>query len=239
MYSISNINALYNLSHKSIGFLTLFFSLFCQAATPEQLDKIQKAAEAHVNRTVNVPADGQLVTRAADLDSRIRATDCSAPLKTSSKSASHTTSNITVLVECPEDNWRIYVPVRISISTPMVTAAHSLSRGDIVQNNDLAIDMIELKAYRRQGFTSLSQIVGAKLKKNIRAGEVLERNDVCVVCRNEKVVIRAVKGELTITTKGTALSDGSTGDQVRVKNDKSNRIIDGVVTGIAEITVYF
>ena len=122
---------------------------------------------------------------------------------------------------------------------PLVTATRSLSRGEIVHDSDVAFTMIELKAYRRQGFTSFSHIVGAKLKKNIRAGEVFERNDVCVVCRNEKVIIKAVKGELTITTKGTALSDGSTGDQVRVKNDKSNRIIDGVVTGIAEITVYF
>ena len=246
MYSTSNIKALYNFSEKSIGFLIFFFSLLlffpnllCHAATPEQLDVIQKAAEAHVNNTVKVPLNGKLVTKAANLDARIKATDCPSPLKTSSKSTSNTTSNITVLVECSEDNWRIYVPVRTSVSMPLVTATHPLSRGEIVHNNDVALTMIELRAYRRQGFTSSSQVVGAKLKKNIRAGEVLERSDVCVVCRNEKVIIKAVKGELTITTKGTALSDGSTGDQVRVKNDKSNRIIDGVVTGIAEITVYF
>ncbi len=82
-------------------------------------------------------------------------------------------------------------------------------------------------------------MVGAKLKKNMKMGDVIERNDVCVVCRNEKVVIRAVKGEMTISTKGTALTDGANGDQVRVKNDKSQRIIEGIVTGVAEITVNF
>jgi flagella basal body P-ring formation protein FlgA len=35
------------------------------------------------------------------------------------------------------------------------------------------------------------------------------------------------------------LQDGSSGDQVRVKNDKSQRIIEGIVTGIAEITITF
>ena len=44
---------------------------------------------------------------------------------------------------------------------------------------------------------------------------------------------------MTITTKGTALTDGSMGDQVRVKNDKSQRIIEGIVTNMSEVTVYF
>lgn len=239
MYSTSNDKALYKSLNKSIGFFIFFFSLFCHAATPEQLTKIQKAAEAHVNRTVQLPADGKLVARAAALDSRIRATDCPSPLNTSSRTTSHTTSNITVLVECPEDNWRIYVPVRTTISMPLVTATHALTRGELVLDSDVTLSMIELTAYRRQGFTAIDQIVGAKLKKNIRAGDVLERNDVCVVCRNEKVIIKAVKGELSITTKGTALSDGALGEQVRAKNANSNRIVDGIVTGIAEITVYF
>ncbi len=239
MYSTSNTKALYKSLNKSIGFLIFFFSLFCHAATQEQLDTIKKAAEAHVNSTVQLPVNGKLMAEAADLDTRIRATDCPSPLKTTSNTHSHTTSNITVLVECPEDDWRIYVPVRTSVSMPLVTATHSLTRGALIMAGDVTLSMIELHAYRRQGFTATDQIVGAKLKKNIRTGDVLERNDVCVVCRNEKVMIKAVKGELAITTKGTALSDGAIGEQVRVKNDKSNRIIDGVVTGVAEITVYF
>ncbi|NMV05976.1 flagellar basal body P-ring formation chaperone FlgA, partial [Vibrio parahaemolyticus] len=93
--------------------------------------------------------------------------------------------------------------------------------------------------FRKDGFSSYDQVVGAKLKRNVRLGDVVERNDVCVVCRNEKVIIKAVNSGMTITTQGTALQDGSAGDQVRVKNDKSQRIIEGIVTDIAEITVNF
>ncbi|EHD2249107.1 flagellar basal body P-ring formation protein FlgA, partial [Vibrio vulnificus] len=52
-------------------------------------------------------------------------------------------------------------------------------------------------------------------------------------------VIKATKDGMTITTQGTSLQDGATGEQVRVKNDKSQRIIEGIVTGIAEVTVSF
>ncbi|CSB03551.1 flagellar basal body P-ring biosynthesis protein FlgA [Vibrio cholerae] len=82
-------------------------------------------------------------------------------------------------------------------------------------------------------------MIGAKIKKNIRVGDVIEQNDVCIVCRNESVVIRAGKSGMSITTKGTAMSDGVVGEQIKVKNDKSNRIIDAQVSGVGEVTVAF
>ncbi|WP_342752128.1 flagellar basal body P-ring formation chaperone FlgA [Vibrio sp. JC009] len=215
------------------------FSLCCHAATQEQLEIIQKAAEAHVKSIIEVPQGGELIAHAANLDSRLKVTSCPSPLLASSSSKGKRTSNVTVLIECSEDNWRVYVPVRTTLSLPLVTARISLTRGEIISRQDLTLSMIEQNAYRREGFTQPEHVIGAKLKKNIRVGEVLERNDVCVVCRNEKVVIKAVKGEMTITTKGTALTDGSRGEQIRVKNDKSKRIVEGIVTGVAEITVYF
>ncbi len=65
------------------------------------------------------------------------------------------------------------------------------------------------------------------------------RKRVCVVCRNDSVLIQAISNGMNITTKGTALSDGSLGQQIRVKNDKSNRIIDAQVSGIGEVVVQF
>ncbi|EDL54990.1 MULTISPECIES: flagellar basal body P-ring formation chaperone FlgA [Vibrio] len=217
----------------------LFFSVLTHAATPEQIENIQKAAQAHVLNTIEQPIGGEIVATPGRIDSRVHATDCPSPLLTSSSNTRNTSSNVTVLVECPEDNWRLYVPVRMSISLPLVTATRPLSRGNIVSSDDVTMSMVDKNRFRRQGFTEFDQVVGAKLKKNMNMGDVIERNDVCVVCRNEKVVIRAVKGEMTISTKGTALTDGANGDQVRVKNDKSQRIIEGIVTGVAEITVNF
>lgn len=239
MYSISKSKDLYKFNDIFIGFFVFFFSLSCFSATPEQILTIQTTAEQHVLSIINVPKNGVIVAEAANLDSRIKASDCDEPLTASSSSKSNTTSRVTVLIECKSAGWRVYVPVRTSLSLPLVTVNRSLSRGEIINVNDLSLTMTELNAYRRGGFTDLEQAVGSKLKKNVRSGQILERRDVCFVCRNEKVIIKAIKGQMTITTKGTALSDGSTGEQIKVKNDKSKRIIEGVVTGIAEITVYF
>ncbi|BFN32190.1 flagellar basal body P-ring formation chaperone FlgA [Vibrio harveyi] len=215
------------------------FSFFVHSATESQIEQIRTAAEQHILSTVEQPAGGKLTVNAANIDPRIKATDCPEPLETSASSTSSTRSNINVLVECLADNWKVYVPVRISASVPMIVSTRQLGRGEIISASDVTTSMIELQRFRKDGFTNFEQVVGAKLKRNVRLGDVVERNDVCVVCRNEKVTIRAVKGGMTITTQGTALQDGSSGDQVRVKNDKSQRIIEGIVTGIAEITITF
>ncbi len=223
----------------AIGILLCMFSFFVHSASESQIEQIKAAAEQHILATVDQPAGGELSVSAANIDSRIRATDCPEPLDTSSSTTSSTRSNINVLVECPADHWKVYVPVRISASVPMIVATRQLGRGEIISAGDVTTSMIELQRFRKDGFTDYQQVVGAKLKRNVRLGDVVERNDVCVVCRNERVTIKAVKAGMTITTQGTALQDGSAGDQVRVKNDKSQRIIEGIVTGIAEITVNF
>lgn len=238
-HSLSKCRALYNIFFNSIGFLLAFFSLSLSAATSEQIETIQKAAENHVLTTVDVPDGGELVVNASNIDSRIFATDCPTELTTSSSSNNATASNITVLVECEQDGWRIYVPVRLTITVPMVTAAGYITRGQVVTENDITISMVDLLRFRRQGFSSTDLVVGAKTKKNVKLGDVIEQNDVCVVCRNDSVLIQAQANGMNITTKGTALSDGSFGEQIRVKNDKSNRIIDAQVSGIGEVVVKF
>ncbi|KOE82015.1 flagellar basal body P-ring biosynthesis protein FlgA [Vibrio alginolyticus] len=216
-----------------------FFNLSVHSATLEQIESIQQAAQQHILDTVEWPIGGELNAQAANIDERIYATNCPSPLITSSSSNNGTASNITVLVECTEDNWKVYVPVRLMISLPLVTAAAPMSRGQIITQQDVTMTMVDLHRFRRQGFSDTDRIVGAKVKRNVRLGDVIEQNDICVVCRNESVVIQAVKQGMSITTKGTALSDGILGEQIKVKNDKSNRIIDAQVTGIAEVTVQF
>lgn len=222
-----------------IGLSALFFSFSASSATQEQIVAIQTAAEQFILNNVEQPIDGTLQAESANIDSRIFATDCPVPLSASSRSTNTNASNITVLVECHQDDWRIYVPVRLTRTGPQVSITTPLSRGEIISAQDVSISMVDLQRLRRQGFSSINSVIGAKVKKNLRAGEIIEQRDICIVCRNDVVTIKAQKSGMTITTKGVALSDGSHGEQIKVKNSKSNRIIDGKVTGISEVSVIF
>lgn len=223
---------------KSIGFILIILNFNCFAATHEQLDSIKTAAEQYVIDSFPAPEGGALTANSAEIDSRIKATDCELPLTASSQSRK-LSSSITVLVQCESDKWRVYVPVKVSASQPLVVANRALMKGEVLTPADLRTEQIGLRSFRRFGFSTSELVVGAKLKRNIRLGAVIEQKDICVVCRNEKVIIKATKGELVITTKGTALSDATIGEQVRVKNDKSQRIIEGKVISVGEVAVQF
>ncbi|MGF1908035.1 flagellar basal body P-ring formation protein FlgA [Vibrio kasasachensis] len=237
--STTKIHLYFDKILKVIGVSLLFFSFSSVSATQEQIQAIQDAAKQYILESVDQPVDGSLEANPANIDSRVFATDCPNPLDVSSKSTNSNASNITVLVECHQDNWRLYVPVRLTRTGPQVALVSPLSRGQIITAQDVTTNMVDLQRLRRQGFSTINAVIGAKVKKNLRAGEIIEQRHICVVCRNDIVTIKAVKSGMTITTKGVALSDGSHGDQIKVKNSKSNRIIDGKVTGISEVTVIF
>ncbi|MGO1297183.1 MAG: flagellar basal body P-ring formation chaperone FlgA [Vibrio sp.] len=222
-----------------IGFLFVFFSTNVLSATVQQIKLIQHAAEQHVLNSVHAPNGGKVNAVAADIDRRVYATQCPRPLHTSSSSHNGSASHITVLVECAADNWKLYVPVKLTLRVPMVTAATSLARGQIITSQNISISMEDMLRFRRQGFTVPDMLFGAKLKRSLQIGDVITQNDVCIICRNDTVIIHAGSGGMSITTKGTALSDGILGEQIKVKNNKSNRIIDAKVSGVGKVLVQF
>ncbi|MGT0148870.1 flagellar basal body P-ring formation chaperone FlgA [Vibrio metschnikovii] len=96
----------------------------------------------------------------------------------------------------------------------------------MITQNDITLSMVRSASLSTARiFLTEIMVIGAKTKRNLQLGDVINRNDICVVCRNESVLIRAVSNGMNITTRGTALSDGNLRRADKVKNDRSNRIM--------------
>ncbi len=225
-----------------IGIIALAFSLFSYALDHESdisaTELVQQAAEAHAAEVIAVPEFGDLILEAGHIDSRLKVSACEAGYSVST-SGNPKSSGMTVLVQCPSEDWQVYVPVRATLTVPLVVVKLPIAQGQLIEASDLSIESIEQRAYRRQGFYSAETIVGSKAKRALRVGQVIERKDICAVCRGDSVVINAIMGELTITTRGEALRDGTIGEQVKVKNSKSQRIIDATVSDVGQVSVRF
>ena len=222
-----------------IGLLAIFFSPNAPAAAQTEHEMVQQAAEEYVKNMIETPARGQLTVQAANLDSRLRLTACPAPLDTSIPGKQSLTGNVTVLVSCQPENWQVYVPVRIRLLLPRVVASKPLARGAVLTAEDLVVQLVETRFQRGIVFDHPEQIIGSKVKRAVNMGEAVQGNDICLVCRNDSVLIKAGGGGLNIVTQGTALSDGSLGDQIRVQNTKSKRVVDAIITGVGEVTVNY
>ncbi|MHA6609782.1 flagellar basal body P-ring formation chaperone FlgA [Photobacterium damselae] len=222
-----------------IGLVSVIFSNNMSFAADIDLETIRHSAEAFVQTQITPPKEGELSIEAAQLDSRLRFSHCSEPLETSLPGKQEINSNATVLVRCNHENWQVYVPVRVQLLLPRVVASVPLGRGMVLSPSNLTVALIESRFQRGAIYLSPQALFGAKVKRNVKIGEAVQANDICMVCRNDKVVISAGQPGLKIITQGTALSDGTLGEQIRVKNNRSNKIISAQVSAVGEVDVSY
>ncbi|WP_279145468.1 flagellar basal body P-ring formation chaperone FlgA [Photobacterium carnosum] len=222
-----------------IGSLLLNFSINVHATQISQQSIIQQTAADHIKHSFTPSDFGSVNITAATLDSRLRFPTCSSPLVATTPGKQTLSGNVTVLVRCNSEDWQLYVPVNVQQTLPQVIATTHLGRGALLSAANIKVAMIENRFQRGVSFTDPQQIIGSKVKHTVKAGDVIQANDICLVCRNDSVLIRASQTGLAIVTTGKALSDGAIGDEIRVQNSKSKRIIDGVITAVGEVSVKY
>ncbi len=215
------------------------FSPIIAAATTNQLQVVKDTAERFVETQISPPKNGKLELIARELDSRLQLSDCPSPLEASIPGRQALNKSVTVLLSCTEENWQVYVPVEIHLMTPIVVAKRPLDRGLILNKNDLGIQMVNARFQRGQTYTNVNILIGSKVKRVVGIGKPLQGNDICMVCRNDSVIITAQKEGLNIVAKGTALSDGALGEKIKVRNIKSKRILDAKISAVGHVMIQF
>lgn len=225
----------------AIHFLIYLFSIMSFTTMANVYDKkqLEALAEEHALSIYPAEADEQLEAFASPIDSRLTIKPCDSEVTAQVPNLNSYSKNMTVRIRCEgDDGWGLYVPVQVKIMTPVIVAETYIESGQTITQQDLKVAMIE-KNRSRNGFVAdIKSIVGSKAKRQIRSGEAIISKNICFVCQGELVTIEAVSNNLSVKTTGVALSDGSYGDTVSVKNRSSNRVIQGRVSSVSEVQIF-
>jgi flagella basal body P-ring formation protein FlgA len=204
---------------------------------------IRAAAQGFLEAFVGDHQQGRSEVRLGQLDHRLKLKACRAPLEAFMPPGGRVMGNTTVGVRCPgQDSWSIYVSARIDVFGPVLVARQPLARGARVEENDLELVERNL-ANLPYGYYSDGQAVAGMLtKRTIAAATVITPpmlQEPKLVKRGERVSVIAESGPLKIRSSGKALSDGGSGDLIRVRADRSGRTIDAVVVseGVVKVTL--
>lgn len=147
----------------------------------------------------------------------------------------------TIKVECAnEQPWKLFVATTLKIFGPSVIASQSIGR-----NQPISPDMIEIKETQinRAGQASFSDpksVIGMVAKRTIREGQTIQPHSLSaprLVNRGDQIVITAKNDMISIKMKGTALSDGTLGEQISVKNNQSKRIVKATIVDTGQVAV--
>jgi flagellar basal body P-ring formation protein FlgA len=167
------------------------------------------------------------------LDPRLHLSDCRQDLELRLNDASNNGGNVSVHSRCRGDQpWSIYVPAQVDLYRPVVVAARNLSRGTRLSNADVTVALRNTSRLR-QGFVDTEgAVVGMELRRPLERGEAFRAGllvEPLAVNRGDEVRLEAEVGGISVSTRGTAMSSGRVGQQIRVMNNSSERVVAGEI----------
>jgi len=144
----------------------------------------------------------------------------------------------TVKIQCPDQSgWQLFVSAKISQQVPAVAVSRQLAAGSYLSSDVLNSTETDLLQSRGALVSDIELVVGARTKKSLNVGQILRLNDLCLVCKGDVVTIVGLSNGLSVTTKATALQDGSLGDNVKVQNLQSKRVLTAQITAVKRVEI--
>lgn len=224
-----------NIQH---ALLAVFISLWSPVSIAQQGEV---HALSNITETVKeyLVAEATAYDEAAEievgrLDSRLRMARCQQPLDAFLPTGSRRLGKITVGVRCEGHKpWTVYVNASIKLMREVVVLAAPVSRNHRITARDLRMEKRDLAKLRSGYLTDPQEALGLQARSPLRAGYVLSHRVLApprLVRRGQTVTLLARSGGIEVRSAGKALADGTAGELITVKNLRSSRIVEGIVT---------
>jgi len=222
---------------------TLLWTTVALAEQPSvpAISAIEALAKDVVAKKVNAPVSARVNITPQPLDSRVAIPRCSSPITAVLASDREISRNNTVRISCDSPDlsypWQIYLSVRVDVSYPVVVAKETLAPGDVLSAAQMEIRYVDQYSVNGEQFSDMQQLIGTRLKRRVSKDYPIFGSNICVVCKGDTVSIIARTEQFQIKTIGEAVEDGNLGQQIRVKNTRSNKTVDAIVTQVGEVQV--
>nr|WP_231866599.1 flagellar basal body P-ring formation chaperone FlgA [Pseudomonas resinovorans] len=200
---------------------------FLEYSVEEYLQRgdIQGRSEIQVNR----------------LDPRLRLAECDKELTTRLESPAQPMGRVTVRIRCDGTSpWTVFVPAQVKLYRDVVVVSRPLRRGAPIGYEDVSLAERDVGTLSQGFLTDTTQILGQKTTRALLPDQVLaplHLEQAEVVSKGDQVVISALSTAINVRMPGEALSNGAPGEQIRVRNLSSGRVIKARVKGPGQVQV--
>ncbi len=226
------------------------FSIFCLmlgisqlsfASSTQSLEIINKAVRDFVESSL--APDGQYQVSEAQIDNRLRLPACEQNLDIFSQSGAVKPGRNTVGIRCNGTNgWTIYSTVLIKSFKNVLILTKQLNRNERISLEHLRTESRDIATLQQGYLTDPDDIADKQAIRILAPGTVLTRQhftEPTLIKRGQRVSIQSGKAGFMISATGVAMTDGSKGQRISVKNISSKRVIQATVENPGVVTVYF
>ncbi len=202
-------------------------------ASIQSHESLQNAVINFLQEETRDTEDSQITVR--NLDRRLRLHQCSTKLEAFWPLGNKRLGNTTVGIRCSGDKpWKIYVGAHIHIYKSVWITKIGLNRNQVLDLSVVSKEKRDITRLTSGYLLADTPIEGMQIKRNIRANQVLTNNMLNsqkMVKRGDRITIISRIGSTEVRALGIALSDGTKGERIKVKNISSKREIEAYVSG--------
>ena len=211
--------------------------VFSGTAAWQSHDSIREAAEAAVRQVIPGPAE----LTADSPDPRLRLVECDRPLTSVAPGNGVRSARLTAEVRCEGSQpWRLYLPVRVASTRPVVVTTRALARDTVLAPGDVRLAKLAPGAAQVGTLADPANAIGRRLRRPVDEGQAITTGLIAaptLVRRGQQVSVEAQAGSLKVQMAGTALKDGALGDIIDVQSASSGRTVEAVVRSAKSVEV--
>ncbi|WP_178119469.1 flagellar basal body P-ring formation chaperone FlgA [Pseudomonas sp. SCB32] len=134
---------------------------------------------------------------------------------------------------CPgQPGWPVYFTSQPTLYLPAVVAGGEIERGQTLEAGQLKLAPQQIGKSARTYFTRVEDVVGMTARRRIRADQPLTPallDGALLVRRGQQVKIVASQDGIQASAAGEALANGKQDEVIRVKNLRSQKVIEAKV----------
>jgi len=197
----------------------------------EDHENIISTVTSYITEALKGIADKKILVN--PLNKNLKLIKCTQPLESFVTPGVKLSGRTTVGVRCNGYKpWKIYVTADISIFDDVVIADEYILRGSQITATQLRTEKRNVTTLNRGYFTRPDEVAGKIARSQISKEQVITLHSLAspkLVQRGKNVTIIAKSGTVTVKMNGNAMSDGHLGELIKVKNLRSQRIIEAEV----------
>ena len=132
------------------------------------------------------------------------------------------------------------IPKKKNRLLKIIKLKKSVEKNDIIELEDLETVIVE-KKHKTSFFSNKRDLVGRKLKTNLKMGQILHPRHLFEnfdINNGDVISIVSNLGNVSVTVSGEAQDSGNLGDLIKVKNLKSGKIIKGYIKKDKKIKIF-
>lgn len=175
------------------------------------------------------------------LDNRLRLKFCRQPLKIEFSNQQRTRGNTSLSIQCEQaGGWKIHLPVSIDIYDNVLVSAKALARGQLIDDNLVKFEKNNVSRLNAGYYTRADDLRFLEAGRNLKRGTILTPRNLkprMMVKSGQKVTLILDYKGIRIRSSGHALRSARIGQIVKVRNSQSQRIVEGIVSGEAQVKI--